>query len=109
RVIHTSAQTDEETAATWKQLLDEGKPAIVAARRERADPSAFNIVTGQVYEVTGVADGHILLRNPWGRHHPEPVPVSELRNHLYRPVLALPPPAAPAEAGGGPAQREGTL
>jgi hypothetical protein len=96
RVIQTS--TAQETAATWKQLLDEGNPVLVVSAEKRADPSAFNIVSGQVYEVIKVEDGNVIMRNLWGRLHPDPVPVTELGKHIYSTTVTL---DSPHEGGQG--------
>jgi hypothetical protein len=37
-----------------------------------------------VYEVTGVKEGWIILRNPWNKDHPEPVETNEFACNMGR-------------------------
>ncbi|HEY1918049.1 MAG TPA: hypothetical protein VGH27_20945 [Streptosporangiaceae bacterium] len=60
------------------QLLD-NKPVLVSSRD--TDPGeqrlAHGLESAHVYEVTGVEHGRIVLHNPWGFKHPEPLETGE--------------------------------
>jgi hypothetical protein len=51
-----------------RRLLRERKPVIVTSRaaKERAGPSAYRVASSHAYEATGVEDGKVILKNPWG-------------------------------------------
>ncbi|GKQ39096.1 hypothetical protein [Streptomyces sp. A012304] len=66
----------------YDQLLDhfavqlsEGKPVLTGSRGLEDDDDKLpgGVVEGHVYEVVGVQDGKVHLRNPWNEDDPEPL------------------------------------
>jgi hypothetical protein len=75
-----------------RDQLADGKPVLVSSRQKTHDREHMphRLEPGHVYEVTGVEEGKILLRNPWNRRHPEPMETDEFaRNisHLYSTLM----------------------
>jgi hypothetical protein len=66
--------------------LAEGKPVLVDSRRKTHDKEQMphRLESGHVYEVIGVEQGKILLRNPWNRRHPEPMETGEFARNMSR-------------------------
>jgi hypothetical protein len=67
------------------QLAD-GKPVLVSSRREAYEREVLphRLEAGHVYEVTGVEQGKIVLRNPWNHKHPEPMETNEFARNMSR-------------------------
>ncbi len=65
---------------TMRRQLAARKPVIITARKERVPGEVlpYRLVAGQVYEITDFRWRTAILRNPWGYHHPKPVPLTAL-------------------------------
>lgn len=69
------------TEATLAALLAAGNPVVVSTKASREYPPEvqnhvpYDLYAGHAYEVVGVANGHVQLRNPWNTDHPTPMPV----------------------------------
>ena len=75
-VLQLSSQHVESALS---RLVRERKPIIVTSRSAKVGggPSAYGVRGGHAYEVTGVEDGKVIMKNPWGNLHPDPVPAQE--------------------------------
>lgn len=72
-------------------LVSERKPIIVSTLRQGqgADPDAYGLASGHAYEVTGVEDGKIIMKNPWGFNDPAPVPADKFLKEFERLIVTL--------------------
>ena len=62
----------------FQDQLDDGKPILVGSRKDKPNESIpfAGHEFGHVYEVTGISNGEIKLRNPWGNDFsPDPMDV----------------------------------
>jgi hypothetical protein len=66
--------------------LTENKPILVNSREEAYEGEVLphGLTAGHVYEVTGVKEGRIILRNPWNKDHPEPMETNEFACNMGR-------------------------
>jgi hypothetical protein len=94
-----------ETAATWRELLDAGSPIIVGTKEGLKNPK-FRLFSKHAYEIVDVVNNHVILKNPHGRNHPDPVPLSEWSDHFNGVYASIVPPeagqphVAPSATGG---------
>jgi hypothetical protein len=65
---------------TLRRQLAAHRPVIITIRPQAAAGEVLphKLVAGQAYEVTSVRWRTAILRNPWGYHHPQPVPLAAL-------------------------------
>jgi hypothetical protein len=66
--------------------LANGKPVLVDSRKKthQRETLPHKLEPEHVYEVTGVEEGRILLRNPWNRKDPEPMETDEFARNMSR-------------------------
>lgn len=66
--------------------LTDGKPVLVGSRRKTHEREELphRLESGHVYEVTGIEQGKIILRNPWNYKHPEPMETDEFARNMSR-------------------------
>jgi hypothetical protein len=69
-----------------RDQLTDGKPVLVSSRPEAYSGELLphGLKAGHVYEVTGVEQGKILLRNPWNKDHPQPMETDEFARAMNR-------------------------
>ncbi|MET8148608.1 C2 family cysteine protease [Actinoplanes sp. NPDC049668] len=98
--------TEPATEAWLGTLLAAGNPIIVSTMNESRYPAAirtnlpFNLRAGHAYEVVGVGDGQVRLRNPWNTEHPASIPVRQFLDLMAADFAHLDsrPATAPAPA-----------
>jgi hypothetical protein len=75
-----------------RSQLGDGKPVLVGSRDQVDDQEMLphNLESGHVYEVTEVEKGKIVLRNPWGHTHPEPMETDEFARNIRPWYTTLP-------------------
>ncbi len=74
-----------------RRQLHARKPVIVTMRAE-AFPGEIlpgRLITAQAYEIIAVRWRTAILRNPWGFHHPEPVPLGAVARYARRGYATL--------------------
>jgi uncharacterized protein YukE len=83
--------TSRSVEGTLSRLVRERKPIIVASRtaKERGGPSAYRVAASHAYEVTAVKNGKVILKNPWGRYEPKPVPTEEFLKEFNNLIVTL--------------------
>ncbi|GGQ03173.1 hypothetical protein BKA00_004430 [Actinomadura coerulea] len=90
--IDTGPEAAADNEAVLGRLVEAGRATLVSTVPEfmqRADFRKYNLRCQHVYELVGVEDGTVMLRNPYGHKHPDPVPVAELTNHFNSYYAAL--------------------
>jgi hypothetical protein len=77
--------------SSLSHLIGERKPIIASskAESERAGLSRYRVVPGHAYEVTGVEDGKIIMKNPWGYSDPAPVPAGKFLNEFQNLIVTF--------------------
>jgi hypothetical protein len=67
------------------QLADQ-KPVLVDSRAKMhgREVMPHNLKPRHVYEITGVEEGKVILRNPWNEDHPEPMETDEFARNMSR-------------------------
>jgi hypothetical protein len=67
------------------QLAD-GKPVLVDSREKKHQRETLphNLKPGHVYEITGIEQGKVILRNPWNEDHPQPMETGEFARNMSR-------------------------
>ncbi len=65
---------------TLRRQLAARRPVIISIRAQAVPGEVLphRLVAGQAYEITRVRWRTAVLRNPWGYHHPGPVPLARL-------------------------------
>ncbi|MEV0661323.1 hypothetical protein ACIBI3_08805 [Actinomadura luteofluorescens] len=90
--LDTDPGAAADNEAVLSGLVESGRPVVVATVPEfmqRGDFRKYHLRCQHAYELIGVEDGKALLRNPYGRKHPDPVPVAEFTNHFNSYYAAL--------------------
>jgi hypothetical protein len=76
--LDTAPGQEAVAEARLAELLAAGSPVITGTRPASAYQTAtlpHGLYAGHAYEVVGVANGQVQLRNPWNSSHPTPMPV----------------------------------
>jgi cell division protein FtsB len=84
-------------------LVQAGSPIITGTRSPKQYPEhmrkkglPYGLITGHAYEVVGVQNGMVQLRNPWNSQHPAPMPVRAFLDLMAPGYAHLDRQAAPA-------------
>ena len=71
-----------------KTRLDVGHPLVASSSKDKVNSSTdkFKLLTTEnhAYVVLGIDSSTIKLHNPWGKKHPDPIPLSDFKNLFYR-------------------------
>jgi len=76
--------------AMLSRLLSDGNPIIVSTKGIDEyglgpdDELPFDLRDGHAYELVGVSNGHVQLRNPWNKWHPQPMPTRAFLDWMSR-------------------------
>ncbi|MEU8326949.1 hypothetical protein [Micromonospora sp. NPDC048839] len=76
--LDTTPGQEAVAEARLAELLAAGSPVITGTRSASTYPTGtlpHGLYAGHAYEVVGVANGEVQLRNPWNSKHPTPMPV----------------------------------
>jgi hypothetical protein len=85
----------------FRTLLSGRNPIIVHSRKPAADGSSLpkDLLAGHSYEVVEIdAQGLLRLHNPWNAGHPQPLTVTELKEHFLPYYITFADPTVQARA-----------
>src|SRR5262249_27373194 len=82
RVFDTAPGHEADVERTLRAQLDAHKPVLVGVPKP-TQPGRLphGLVGGHAYEVVGVGNGEVQLRNPWNQQHPTRMPIRDLLDH----------------------------
>ncbi|WP_433467114.1 hypothetical protein [Spirillospora sp. CA-128828] len=84
------AVADNEAVLT--DLVESERPSVFSTlpdSMQRADPDAYKLRCQHAYELIGVENGKVLMRNPYGHKHPDAIPVAEFSKYFNSYYAAL--------------------
>jgi len=90
-IVRSVPRHSNDMTRVLTRQLEDRKPVLIASRRERYEGEELphDLDASHAYEVTAVRDGKIVLRNPWGHKHPEPMTAAEFFTNTEREYTTL--------------------